>query len=286
MPKDPVPSLDEVKALLRNLEEQHRRRELDEAKYRALRAELLALLGGGPAPEKGPEVAQPRPRLGGMRSAGSRRFAVGIGIASLVLVVLALLGQRQPVPAPPAATAGESAPAADLSGSTAAPASPGAPPSAAAAPLSLGEIPRIDLSRLAPEKQAAVVARLNSAMCPCGCGMTLAVCLRDDPNCIHHEAPVREIVEGAGGRFLPRSAGGLEAPAQSQAGGARDAGAVERLLAGLSEEQKEIAKARLATEKCPCDCGMTLAQCLVEDPSCIHNQEAAQRIVQAVRLGR
>ena len=45
------------------------------------------------------------------------------------------------------------------------------------------KIPGVDLSKLAPEKRAEALKALNSEHCTCGCGLTLAQCRLDDPNC-------------------------------------------------------------------------------------------------------
>ena len=45
------------------------------------------------------------------------------------------------------------------------------------------KIPGIDLSKLPPDKKAEALKQLNSAHCTCGCGLTLAQCRLDDPDC-------------------------------------------------------------------------------------------------------
>jgi hypothetical protein len=45
------------------------------------------------------------------------------------------------------------------------------------------KIPGIDLSKLSSEHRAAVLKALNSEHCTCGCGLTLAQCRVDDPDC-------------------------------------------------------------------------------------------------------
>ena len=45
------------------------------------------------------------------------------------------------------------------------------------------KIPGIDLSKLSPERKAEVLKALNSERCSCGCGLTLAQCRVDDPDC-------------------------------------------------------------------------------------------------------
>jgi len=45
------------------------------------------------------------------------------------------------------------------------------------------KIPGIDLAGLSPEKRAETLKALNTEHCTCGCGLTLAQCRLDDPNC-------------------------------------------------------------------------------------------------------
>jgi len=45
------------------------------------------------------------------------------------------------------------------------------------------KIPGLDLSGLSPDKRAEVLKALNTEHCSCGCGLTLAQCRLDDPDC-------------------------------------------------------------------------------------------------------
>jgi thiol-disulfide isomerase/thioredoxin len=45
------------------------------------------------------------------------------------------------------------------------------------------EIPGVDLGSLTPRQKADVLKRLNTEKCTCGCGLTLAQCRINDPNC-------------------------------------------------------------------------------------------------------
>jgi thiol-disulfide isomerase/thioredoxin len=45
------------------------------------------------------------------------------------------------------------------------------------------KIPGVDLAKLSPEKRAEALKALNSEHCTCGCGLTLAQCRLDDPDC-------------------------------------------------------------------------------------------------------
>jgi thiol-disulfide isomerase/thioredoxin len=54
-------------------------------------------------------------------------------------------------------------------------------------------------------------------------------------------------------------------------------------FAGLSDRQKEDALRRLNSEKCACGCGLTLAQCRIQDPSCTVSPPLAQKVVDDIR---
>lgn len=54
---------------------------------------------------------------------------------------------------------------------------------------------------------------------------------------------------------------------------------------GLSEEQKQLALDLLNELPCDCGCGMTVAQCRVEDQSCPRSPVLAREIVDAIRRG-
>ena len=45
------------------------------------------------------------------------------------------------------------------------------------------KIPGIDLSKLSSERRAEALQALNTEHCTCGCGLTLAQCRLDDPDC-------------------------------------------------------------------------------------------------------
>jgi thiol-disulfide isomerase/thioredoxin len=56
-------------------------------------------------------------------------------------------------------------------------------------------------------------------------------------------------------------------------------------LSGLSPAKKVEALKRLNTEKCSCGCGLTLAQCRINDPSCDISPGIAAKLVKAIRRG-
>ncbi len=57
------------------------------------------------------------------------------------------------------------------------------------------KIPGIDLSVLSPERKAEALQSLNTEHCTCGCGLTLAQCRLDDPDCTVSLPLARELVK-------------------------------------------------------------------------------------------
>ena len=53
-------------------------------------------------------------------------------------------------------------------------------------------------------------------------------------------------------------------------------------LSGLTPKQREEALTRMNTEHCTCGCGLTIAQCRINDPSCDVSLPLAQKIVREV----
>jgi thiol-disulfide isomerase/thioredoxin len=60
------------------------------------------------------------------------------------------------------------------------------------------KIPGIDLSGLSPERRAEALKALNSEHCTCGCGLTLAQCRVDDPDCSVSLPIAQQLVEKIG----------------------------------------------------------------------------------------
>jgi thiol-disulfide isomerase/thioredoxin len=58
----------------------------------------------------------------------------------------------------------------------------------------LTRIPGVNLAGLSPAVRAAVLQRLNTEVCPCGCGLSIARCRRTDPTCDVSLPIAREIV--------------------------------------------------------------------------------------------
>jgi peroxiredoxin len=57
------------------------------------------------------------------------------------------------------------------------------------------KIPGVDLSGLSPEKRAEVLKTLNTEHCTCGCGLTVAQCRLDDPDCTVSLPLAQQLVE-------------------------------------------------------------------------------------------
>ncbi|MEO6238910.1 MAG: TlpA disulfide reductase family protein [Vicinamibacterales bacterium] len=57
------------------------------------------------------------------------------------------------------------------------------------------KIPGLDLSTLSSEKRAEALKALNSEHCTCGCGLTLAQCRLDDPDCTVSLPLAQELVK-------------------------------------------------------------------------------------------
>ena len=57
-------------------------------------------------------------------------------------------------------------------------------------------------------------------------------------------------------------------------------------LAALSPELRAKALQQLNSEQCTCGCGLTLAQCRVDDPSCTVSLPIAQALVKKIAAGR
>jgi len=57
------------------------------------------------------------------------------------------------------------------------------------------DIPGVDLSNVPGERRADVLQALNSENCTCGCGLTVAKCRIDDPNCSTSSPLAKAIVE-------------------------------------------------------------------------------------------
>jgi thiol-disulfide isomerase/thioredoxin len=57
------------------------------------------------------------------------------------------------------------------------------------------EIPGIDLTKLSGDQRTTVLMALNDEACKCGCGLTVAKCRIDDPNCQFSLPQARAIVE-------------------------------------------------------------------------------------------
>lgn len=59
----------------------------------------------------------------------------------------------------------------------------------------LREVPGVELSRLTPARRGEALQALNEAGCTCGCGLSLALCRVDDPQCSVSLPLARKMVE-------------------------------------------------------------------------------------------
>lgn len=62
------------------------------------------------------------------------------------------------------------------------------------------KIPGIDLSTLSPERRAEALQALNTEHCTCGCGLTLAQCRLDDPDCTVSLPLAQDLVKKIAGK--------------------------------------------------------------------------------------
>lgn len=53
-------------------------------------------------------------------------------------------------------------------------------------------------------------------------------------------------------------------------------------FSGLSPEQKSIALKKLNSESCTCGCRLTLAQCRINDTSCVRSRSLAAKVIQGI----
>ena len=109
----------------------------------------------------------------------SRAIAAAVsaaGVLTLILVFLAggVRADDKGAAANPAAPAAPAAPA---------PAPAAAKPSPPPGPVEPDAMTKLDFSGLNADQKKLAAALLNENSCDCGCGMKLAVCRRDDPNC-------------------------------------------------------------------------------------------------------
>ena len=54
---------------------------------------------------------------------------------------------------------------------------------------------QVDLSRLTPQQQARVATAMTTTLCTCGCELTVAACLIDDPSCDVAPAIAQSIID-------------------------------------------------------------------------------------------
>jgi hypothetical protein len=57
-------------------------------------------------------------------------------------------------------------------------------------------------------------------------------------------------------------------------------------LSKLNAEQRKAAQRQLNEKECSCGCGLTVAQCLVNDTSCAVSKAMAERVVAGLLSGK
>jgi hypothetical protein len=62
------------------------------------------------------------------------------------------------------------------------------------------DVPGLELGKLTPEQRTAALKRLNDEQCTCGCGLTVAQCRINDPNCDVSLPIAKKIVDEASGK--------------------------------------------------------------------------------------
>ena len=90
---------------------------------------------------------------------------------------------------------------------------------------------QMDLSRLSPQQLAMVTTAMTTTLCTCGCELTVAACLIDDPSCDVSPAMAQAMIEDVVGAAGPAS-GVAPAAVDQGAGLASDQGEWCQRLAG------------------------------------------------------
>jgi hypothetical protein len=147
--------------------------------------------------------------------------------------------------------------------------------------LTDGDVPGVALAALSPAQAKSLTSRLRKAKCPCGCRMTILECLRDDPLCKASPAVLARVYREVTKTELPGvafvTANSTPIPRYETLPGhdlsTLDAAKLARLL--------DIVNVR----PCPCGCGMTLAQCRNEDPTCETSPKLVNTHIFAVAVG-
>ena len=125
------------------------------------------------------------------------------------------------------------------------------------------DLKRIDISHLSEEQQADVYKVLSSNNCTCGCGLTIAKCLADDPTCDTSPKLAKKVIEEVV-KATPKI----------------DLKRVD--ISHLSNEQRAEVYKVLSENKCTCGCGLTIAKCLAEDPTCEVSPKLAMAVVENI----
>ncbi|MFB3081529.1 MAG: hypothetical protein ACE1Y1_07180 [Nitrosomonadaceae bacterium] len=115
--------------------------------------------------------------------------------------------------------------------------------------LSNANYAQVDVSDLTPKQQSRIKQILAERKCTCECDMTIATCLVDDPTCETSPELARKVVDEVIN----------ETPKID----------LKRIdISHLSKEQQVEIYKIFSSNNCTCGCGMTIAKCLVDDPTC------------------
>ena len=78
---------------------------------------------------------------------------------------------------------------------------------------------QVDVSRLSPAQQARVANEMTTKRCTCGCELTVAACLIEDPTCDVSPKMAQAIVDEVAGAAAPVAGGASASPADGGGAG-------------------------------------------------------------------
>ncbi len=126
---------------------------------------------------------------------------------------------------------------------------------------------QVDMSKLTPKQQSRVKQILAERKCTCGCDMTIAKCLVDDPECETSQKLARKVVDEVI-KKTPKI----------------DLKRID--ISHLSNEQQVDVYKVLSGNNCTCGCGLTIAKCLVDDPTCEVSPKLAMAVIENIAPGK
>ena len=125
------------------------------------------------------------------------------------------------------------------------------------------ELKRVDTSRLTQAQKVKAYEILSKQNCTCGCGMAVTQCLADDPDCDVSPKIAQNVIRGIINK-TPKI----------------DLKRVD--ISHLSPAHQQAVFSVLSSSNCTCGCGMTIAKCLVDDPTCEVSPELAKAVIAKV----